>query len=183
YGMGMQMLIYLFVLSRHGEKRYGMEVVPAGVLYTPARDVLIAADRGDDPEKIRAKREKKLLRSGLILDDPDVVDAMEKGSHKYLPVKVTKTGGYAGDCLASAERLGKLSNHVDAVLLEMGREITSGVVDADPYYRGPDENACLYCDYCEACRFGEKSGDKKRYLTKLKPGEAWEKIEEECADG
>ena len=45
YGMGLQMLLYLFALERSGPERYGHEIVPAGVLYVPARDVLIPADR------------------------------------------------------------------------------------------------------------------------------------------
>ena len=33
YGMGLQMLLYLFALERSGPARYGHEIVPAGVLY------------------------------------------------------------------------------------------------------------------------------------------------------
>ena len=62
------------------------------------------------------------------------------------------------------------------------KEISGGAIDTDPYYRGVLGNACLYCDYCEACRFGEKADDRRRYMSKLKPGEAWEKIEGGSAD-
>ncbi|MBR5382090.1 MAG: PD-(D/E)XK nuclease family protein, partial [Oscillospiraceae bacterium] len=184
YGMGMQMLIYLFVLQRHGAERYGMETVPAGVLYAPARDVLLSAERGETPETIRREREKKLVRSGLLLSDPEVIEAMEHGEpHKYLPVKITKDGQIAGDALASAEQLGALAAHVDAVLLEMGRELRKGDVAADPFYRNDSDNACLYCDFCEACRFGESAEDGTRYLRKLKPADVWLKMREEETDG
>ena len=40
YGMGLQMLLYLFALAENGSARYGREIVPAGVLYVPARDAM-----------------------------------------------------------------------------------------------------------------------------------------------
>jgi len=184
YGMGMQMLIYLFVLQKYGRERYGMETAPAGVLYAPARDVLLSAERGETPEDLRREREKKLVRSGLLLRDPEVIEAMEHGTtHRYLPVKISKDGAPAGDSLASAEQLGVLAKHVDAVLLEMGRELRRGDVAADPFYRNDSDNACLYCDFCEACRFGEAAEDRTRYLRKLKPGDVWLKMREEKTDG
>jgi hypothetical protein len=41
YGMNMQMLIYLFALEKNGRGRYGTEIVPAGVLYAPAREEIL----------------------------------------------------------------------------------------------------------------------------------------------
>ena len=41
----------LDALERSGPARYGHEIVPAGVLYVPARDVLIPADRRLSPEE------------------------------------------------------------------------------------------------------------------------------------
>ena len=34
YGLGVQMLLYLFALEGEGERYFGHPVVPAGVLYT-----------------------------------------------------------------------------------------------------------------------------------------------------
>ena len=36
-GMGLQMLLYLFTLTEEGKERFGKNIVPAGVLYLPAR--------------------------------------------------------------------------------------------------------------------------------------------------
>ena len=54
YGLGVQMLLYLFALEGEGERYFGHPVVPAGVLYTPARDVILRTERGATEEKIRA---------------------------------------------------------------------------------------------------------------------------------
>jgi ATP-dependent helicase/nuclease subunit B len=184
YGMGMQMLIYLFVLQKFGRGRYGREIIPAGILYAPARDIIIQAPRGASPEDIEKERAKKLLRTGLILADPDVIEAMEhSASPKYIPVKITKEGLPAGDSLASAEKLGKLAAHIDRLLLEMGRDISGGRIEADPYFKGDQDNACRYCDYFEACRFDEEAGDRRRFIKKLKTAEAWGKIEGDREDG
>ena len=53
-GMGLQMLLYLFTLEKHGAERYGKEIVPAGVLYVPAHDILVRADKRLSDEEIVA---------------------------------------------------------------------------------------------------------------------------------
>ncbi len=176
-GMNMQMLIYLFVLERSGEARYGMPVVPAGVLYTPARDPIITADSTVTDDEINAARAKQLVRSGLILDDGDVIQAMEHGTTpKYIPVKF-KSGAPVGDSLANIEQLGRLSRHIDRLLLQMGKELRGGSITADPFYRNDRENACSYCRFYEACRFGEAQGDKERRIYSMKAPEAWGRME------
>ncbi|MBE6948437.1 MAG: ATP-dependent nuclease subunit B [Ruminococcaceae bacterium] len=177
YGMGLQMLIYLFALERHGTKRYGKEIIPAGVLYAPASDIMIQAPLGTDIEEIEKERAKKLVRKGLILSDPDVLNAMEhEKKPKYLPVKINKSGEVVGDSLCSAEQLGSLAKHIDGILLQMAKEMGDGSINADPYYRGPQDNACTYCRFYEACHFDESTGDKKRYIQKLKTSEVWERL-------
>jgi len=183
-GLGIQMLLYLFALENGGKDRYGREVVPAGVLYAPARDVIVQADRSITPEKLEREREKALIRKGLILDDPEVIRAMEDSDEpKYIPVKFKDGGEADGESLATLEQFGKLKKHIDRTLLEMGGEIRGGVINADPYFKSAKDTACLYCDYFEACHFDEKRGDRKRRLRKLKTPEAWKRIEWGEADG
>ena len=78
-GMGLQMLLYLFTLEKHGAERYGKEIVPAGVLYVPAHDILVRADKRLSDEEIVAEKARKLHRSGLILSETEVVEAMDHG--------------------------------------------------------------------------------------------------------
>lgn len=177
YGMGLQMLLYLFALERSGKERYGAEIVPAGVLYVPARDVLLSARAGMTEEEIVAEKAKQLKRSGLLLDDPAVLAAMERGeTPRYLPVTF-KNGVPTGDALAGAERFGLLSRHIDETLRALSKELRGGSIAADPWFRTQTENACRYCDYAEACHFNE-TDDHIRYMTKLKPAEVWNQLEE-----
>jgi len=178
YGMGLQMLLYLFSLEKNGRQRYQKEIVPAGVLYVPARDVLVsAAERLTDQEILKEKA-KGLRRSGLLLNDPAVLSAMEHGEPVYIPVSLNRQGEYTGDALAGAEQLGHLSAYVDQLLQRMAREVRSGSIAADPWYKSESENTCLYCDYFDACHFDEKT-DGWRIRTNLKAPEFWDRIDPE----
>lgn len=184
YGLGMQMLLYLFALDRSGERLYGMETAPAGVLYVPARDVLLSEEGNLPDEEIERKRRDKLRRSGLVLDDPEVLHAMEAGdSPVRLPVK-WKEGVPTGDSLASAERLGLLGRRVEENLRALASQLRSGSITADPCYKGAQDNACLWCDYAEACRFTEGEGsDRRRYLPKLSATRVWDMLEGGAENG
>ncbi|MGM9522374.1 MAG: PD-(D/E)XK nuclease family protein [Oscillospiraceae bacterium] len=181
YGMGLQMLIYLFALQRTGKARYGKEIIPAGVLYTPARDVLTQAAHDLSDEELRREAQKNMRRSGLLIDDPEIIEAMESrdGDTKLLPVRFTKDGTPAGDSLVSLDRFGKLARTIDRLVSEMGEQVRSGSIAADPYFRGQLDNACMYCSYFDACHFSDGSGeDRARYLSRLKTPEFWSKVEE-----
>lgn len=135
-------------------------------------------------EAWRKQLDKELTRSGLVLDDPEVLAAMEtlgEKGYRFLPLKVSKTtGAISGEALASAERLGKLGGHIQATLRDICREIAEGNISADPFWRGPEKNACRYCDYAAACHFEEgRGGDCRRWLPQVKSEEFWENVERE----
>jgi len=173
-GRNMQMLIYLFALQEHGVDRYGMETSPAGVLYVPARSEILKLPRNSKDEEINKRRNNELRRSGLVLDDPAVLDAMERGDvKKYLPVRKTKDG-VSGENLASPEQIGLLSEHIRFMLDRAAGEILGGSIKRSPYYRSQENNACLYCEYHPVCAFDENSGDRRRFVRAMKASEVWE---------
>ena len=173
YGMGLQMLLYLFTLEAVGKERYGHEIAPAGVLYVPARDVLVSAPGDLTPEEIRDKRLAQLRRSGLVLDGDGAMDAMEHGEHAYIKLRSSRGEG-PGVTLATAEQLGQLSRHVHETLLDMARELRSGSIACDPYFRSQQDNACTHCDFYDICHFAPGSGaDRHRVLKKLTPDTVW----------
>ena len=77
-GMGLQMLLYLFTLEREGEALYNREIIPAGVLYLPARDAVVAGSRAMSEAERRRKVDAELRRRGIVLDEPEVLAAMEE---------------------------------------------------------------------------------------------------------
>ena len=174
YGMGLQMLLYLFALERSGPARYGHEIVPAGVLYVPARDVLIPADRRLSPEEAARERAGAVRRSGLLLDDESVLHAMEHSdTPQYLPVSPRRKT----DALASAEQLGLLARHIETTLLDLAHELRGGSITADPYFRSGQDTACTHCDYLTVCHFTPGAGgDCHRVLTKLPADKVWSNL-------
>ena len=188
-GIGLQMLLYLFTLENMGEKRYQKPVVPAGVLYLPAREALVRGVR-DMPEEVRQKElDKELKRKGLLLDDQEVLQAMERsalaeGEPRFLPARISKDGQFTGDVLASREQLGKLAEYVHQILEDVGRELAAGTVRADPYWRTPEENACARCQYHAACQFQDgQGGDCRRWQKGMGAKEFWEALEGGTKDG
>lgn len=178
YGMGLQMLLYLFALEATGEKRYGHEIVPAGVMYLPARNAMISLDRAPQEDEAEQKRLEEIRRSGLVLDDKALLDAWEQGEDKrYIPVKF-RSGKPTADALASLERMGILEKHIKKTLGGMARQLRQGSIAADPYYRSQQENACLNCDYYDACHFADGQEDAScRYMPKLYPDKVWALME------
>lgn len=183
-GLGLQMLLYLFALEERGEGFYGLPVEGAGVLYLPARDAVVRGSRTMSEEERQKAVDKELVRRGLVLSDGAVLEAMERpgpGGYRFLPLRVSKsTGEITGEALVSAERLGRLEKHTRKVLEEICRELAAGNIAADPFWRGPEKNACRFCDYAAACHFEEgRGGDCRRWLPGVKAQEFWENVERE----
>lgn len=172
-GMGLQMLIYLFVLTKEAEHFYGKQLEPAGVLYFPARYGVGWNKTPLTPEEADRDRRKELCRSGLLLDDPDILRAMEEGPEPvFLPYKINKKTNSRSGSLATADQLTLISRHVVHTLGRLADEISAGEIKADPYWRGPDHNACQWCDYQEVCHVRSGEVDLRR-LQNTKADQFW----------
>jgi len=185
-GLDIQMLLYLFALKKEGKQRFGMDIEPAGVLYLPARDEILSAERNITPEQLQSQREKELRRTGLLLSEPEVLQAMEHEalqSPRFLPVRVNREGDVSG-ALASADQLGRLGQYVERLLHQIAREVRDGNIDADPCCHNEDDSFCKYCDWAAACHFQDgRDGDHLHYILPVKPEEFWRQVEEETERG
>ena len=180
-GLGLQMLLYLFTLEEKGKSLYGLPVEGDGVLYLPAREAVIRGRRSISDEELKKQVDRELKRSGLVVSDQRVLDAMEvrrERGYRFLPLRVKADGSVTGEALASAEQMGRLGKHVQRVLEDICRELAGGNIAADPFWRGPEKNACRFCDYAAACHFEPgRGGDCKRWLSGVDAQEFWEQIE------
>ncbi len=183
-GRGLQMLLYLFALSRAGGRLFGPgETIPAGVLYVPARTPLVDGERGMSDGEIRRARDRLLRRQGLVLDDRPVLDAMERaqgGEYRFLPVGTGKGGG---DYLVTSEQMDALDGYITAALRAAAGELAAGNIDADPYWQGADKTPCRWCDYKAACHFEEGCGDRRRFRRGVKAAEFWDWMDRREEDG
>lgn len=69
HGLEMQMLLYLFTLEGAGKKIYEKDPVAAGVLYLPARDLILSGSRKMTPVQRQKEVDRQLRRSGMLLND------------------------------------------------------------------------------------------------------------------
>lgn len=180
-GLDIQMLLYLFTLQKEGKAYFGKEIEPAGVLYLPARDDILSAERNIPADKLQGEREKQLKRSGLLLAEPEVLQAMEHEALRephYLPLRVGRDGSLSGS-IASAARLGKLGQYVETLLHQIADEVRQGNIDADPCCHSEDDSFCKYCDWADACHFQDgRDGDHLHYILPVKAEEFWKMLEE-----
>ncbi len=189
YGLNMQLLIYLFAIrdegQRHYTRRLAMQIdriLPAGALYVPAKESVVSAPRNTEDDELDAMREKLLRRSGLLLDDPEVLEAMEHGfggDGRFLPVGMKKDGAWKASSissLASMEQMGRLYKHIQKTLRDMGHELLDGNIEAVPVMRGKQDTACQWCPYQQVCQRDETLGDTVRKVYKKKTAEVWNDI-------
>ncbi len=172
-GRGLQMLLYLFALQRYGGAVLGPgEIVPAGVLYVPARTPVLDGERAMTDEAVEAGRSRLLRRQGLVLNDEAVLAAMEhtEGAYRFLPVG---EGRGRGDYLVSGEQMAQLSAYIDDALRAAAGELAGGNIAADPYWHDGEHNACRWCDYRTACHFEPDCGDSLRRRRSVSAGEFW----------
>lgn len=181
-GLNMQMFIYLFALWQNGGKKYG-EFTPAGVLYYPANSPLISVDRGTSDEDIETERQKRCSMNGIVLNNAEVVSAMDESeSGFYVPAKFKK--GELTGSLIGLKQLEKLKEKADGILAEMADSLHSGDIPAYPAYGKSYKNVCEYCDYKSVCSYEENSSvrelddyDLKLVLENLEKGD---NIDEQC---
>lgn len=175
-GRGLQMLLYLFALRREGDRLFGgKEIVPAGVLYVPARNPLVDGERSMEAGKLAKAQNRLLRREGLLLGDEQVLSAMEhtEGEYRFLPIGEGK-GKY--DHLVTEKQMDRLEEYVYGVLHKAAGQMAKGNIDADPYWRDSMNNACRNCDYKAACHFEECFGDSVRWRRGLPAEEFWRRL-------
>lgn len=171
-GVGLQMLLYLFALEQENTGTLGQKTISAGVQYFPARVPYVNLDGADVDET--TERNKNWRRKGLLLEDELSLSAMDAdGSMSKLCCSRKKDGTLTGD-LATREQLKQLREYVFTVLAGMVEEISSGIVDPNPYTRGSSHNACAFCPYQSVCHMDSVSG--RRNYKAMSAQRFWEEI-------
>ena len=176
-GVGLQMLLYLFALRNSGGDLLGNNPIPVGVQYFPARAPYLPSDGKLSPEEAEKARQKHWVRKGLLLEDEEILQAMEPGEEpKRMSYTVKKDGSISGD-LADRDQLKLLEGYIFRVLARMVEDIASGNVDPNPYTRGSSHDACAFCPYGSVCH--EKTVEGRRNYKAIKAKDFWEAIGKE----
>lgn len=160
YGFNLQMLLYLYCISLSKTKKYGDEIVPAGVLYIPVRRPEISdVALGDDiAGKYNSTMETAFKGDGLLIDDKDILNAMDKGiTGRFVPARLTKDGEFdkRRSKVESLEEMGALLRKAASVSGKLASLMHLGNIGANPYKQVA--SPCSYCDYAALCRLDRKN--------------------------
>ena len=162
-GYKLQLMLYLKAATQT------QEVKPAGVFLFKIREIDADADMKSiypGREAMEERMEDAYKLEGIVLDDMDLIDAMDTeigGASKVLPIKyVKKNGTYSGSSggyLFSREEFEELSAQVDLQVDRICREICDGKIDIRPKkekkkdMEGNHKTSCKYCSYKSICMF------------------------------
>ncbi len=176
-GVSMQLLLYLFALKHTGIPGVTEAPMPAGALYFPAkRPILSAKEAGMSEQEIEKERKKSAgARTGLLLSDGRVLEAMEHGiTGKYLPI-TRKKDSYSGDALITPKQMEQLQAFINRRMAEAVDTVCGGDFQPKPFYRGAGSDPCSRCDYCDVCQKDQRF-KLTHYRPKIKAEEFWRRI-------
>jgi len=178
-GVGLQMLLYMFALKHNGDDLLGENPIAAGVQYFPARAPYISSDGHLDASEAERERQSQWKRKGLLLNDEEVLQAMEPGDvPSRLCYSIKKDGSLSGD-IADREQFKLLEKYIFHYLAQMVEDIASGNIEPNPYTRGSSHNACTYCPYGSICHM-DTVENRRNYKT-MSSQRFWEDIEKEMS--
>ncbi len=158
WGLNMQMLIYLFAIWQNGREYY-KNVTPAGVLYFQAKSPRVVSNKITRDSKIEDSKTasfKELRMHGMVLNNLDVVNAMEKDCEGlFIPVSLDKNGALKGNVI-SIQALSRLKDKVNDSIKQMADELQKGNISAFPV-----EDGCTWCSYKDVCKREENDAVKE----------------------
>lgn len=138
-GIDMQLLIYLYSVVQREEN-----AVPAGVSYVIANPAVVKLKRGEIGQEAKIKNRESKSGGGLILDDRDVINALDKNN------VYSNKPNLDGASKVSAEGFAKLFDDVLSSLTNIGEALKNGRIPKSPLVYGKIDG-CKYCDYGPFC--------------------------------
>ncbi len=161
HGMNLQMLIYLFTLCRNRSNEFtrqlgladGETLTPAGILYLSTDISPVSSDGTLSEEQICRDASRSLSRNGLLLEDPEILLAMndEFSSHFLAGIRQLKDGTLKGKALTSSERFNALYEQTEQTIQTITEELRAGNASATPLVYGKND-PCSHCAMKPMCR-------------------------------
>lgn len=161
HGLNLQMLIYLFCLCDTGTGVY-LDSAPAGILYMPASDQSPFLPRNATLQDTNIAKSEHYKMNGLLLDNHEVLTAMEQElSGIFIPITTKVDGTYTAQSIASLvnlKQLAKLDTYIKKLITDMAQQLHAGRIEAEPI-----EGICSYCSYSGVCGVHSKE-DEREYI-------------------
>lgn len=165
-GIGLQLLLYLFVLCNTQNKKFRRAVgcpedgniYPAGAMYLSANLPVITVDEHISPDEIRRRAAESLKRSGPLLDDEQILLAMnDKLDPNFLG---TAKSSRSVDHKLTLEDFEQLCGDIEKTLGSVRDAMLSGEASAKPRKK-KGFSPCDNCNYRAVCRSAKPSKRNK----------------------
>lgn len=159
-GLDVQLLLYLFCAWHSNGSHFADEltdgegeILPAGAMYLSLKANDPVSDAPISAERARELMAETIVRSGVVTDERDVLDAMDRGiTGKYTPVSLKNDGSYKRCAsIATLERFGELYAQLEQTVSEIAEEMKSGMAAPRPL-KDASVDACEYCSVGEICK-------------------------------
>jgi len=176
HGLSLQLVVYLNAAMEKASMDQKKTVVPAGIFYFHIQDPLVELEKASGAEEALLSQ---FDLSGLVLGEKEVVEHLDFGEEKSIPVSYKKDGTFtAVSNIATRDQFEALGNYVKKQLAAYGNEILDGNIAIEPY-REDKRTACDYCDYKGICGFDPSfEGNRYRKIKKIDKKDLWNQIEE-----
>jgi len=155
-GINLQMPLYLQAFCADEAQRKKLapngRLVPAGVLYFEAKYPEIDADKVDlkKSDDVYERAVRSIKRSGLVLNDEDVVLAMDPEiTGDFAPV--TRKKDKITGSLKSEEEFSDLKDSVLKTVANKAKMMRDGCISVEPLQKG-QHDACKYCAMRPVCK-------------------------------
>lgn len=189
YGLQLQLLVYLDALLTDLEEEIKNNTLPAGVLYFKIDDPIVKGTGRETPEEIEKKILKNLKMQGLLLEDVDIIRAMDKEVNGYsdiLPVALSSKGEFYKNVmgsLATKEEFDILRAYVKKTIVNLCEEMLEGNISIKPYKRKDNSTPCGFCEYSPICQFDTAlDGNSYKNIQEKSTDEVWEMIKKEVKE-
>lgn len=160
-GLNTQLLIYLFSICRaqsdETKQSWGCEnggvLLPAGIQYLSSNAPIVSIDKMCDGKEIESLIQNEFSRSGLLIDDPEILHAInhDLDSKIVSKVKETEEGTIEGKGIVSNEGFEEIYNMLSDTIIKVAESMKDGKANAIPLKKG-DNSPCRYCKMNAVCR-------------------------------
>ena len=164
YGMNTQMLLYLYAICKNGQAFIKnttnedeiTDIIPFGITYLSSNVSALKLTEYESEEVISAATEEKLSRSGITLNDLDILTA---ANHKLDPMfllgaTISQNGTLTGKALVSSDKFKEIFDELESVITKIANNLESGVITAKPIKSA--SSPCEYCTSKPICRNVQK---------------------------
>lgn len=161
-GLNTQMLIYLYTICKSNSLKFKnalginpeSEIYPAGIVYLSSSEAnTVSGNDYTDLADVESKAESKLVRSGVILNEEEVLKAM---NHSLNPKFLA--GSYKGkikeSTLKSMQEFDGIYEKLKDIIIRFSTELNDGNVSAKPIKQ--KKSPCEYCKSKPVCRNVQK---------------------------